>query len=124
IFHHLTTEHGLSSSAVNAILKDSYGFLWIAAESGLNRYDGYVFKIYKTKPGEPNAIPHNSNRELQEDGLGNIWMSSFANTYTVYDRDNDNFVTDIPEFLKGLGIQVDRNYKVYVDRKKDLWVLS
>src|SRR5690606_18818208 len=56
--------------------------------------------------------------------LGNIWMSSFANTYTVYDRDNDNFVTDIPEFLKGLGIQVDRNYKVYVDRKKDLWVLS
>ncbi len=124
IFHHLTTENGLSSSTVNAILKDSYGFLWIATESGLNRYDGYEFKIYKSKPDVPTAIPYNSNRELQEDGLGNIWIRSHTNAYTVYHRDRDNFITNVAEFLKGLGIEVDRNYKIYVDRKKDLWVLS
>lgn len=121
-FHHLTTEDGLSNSTVSAILKDSYGFLWVGTESGLNRYDGYGFKIYTTEPGESYAMVPNNIWELQEDGLGNIWINSF--NYTIYNRDKDNFIADVPGFLQDLGIQVDRNYKIYVDNKKDLWVLS
>ncbi|HEY6915389.1 MAG TPA: two-component regulator propeller domain-containing protein, partial [Paludibacter sp.] len=41
VFHHLTTNDGLSNNSVRHILKDSYGFLWIGTEFGLNRYDGY-----------------------------------------------------------------------------------
>lgn len=122
VFHHLTTEDGLSNSSANSILKDSYGFLWVGTGSGLSRYDGYEFKIYTTKPGRPGSLPTNNIWGLQEDGLGNIWMNS--SPYIVYNRDKDNFITDIPAFLKNLGILVGRNYKVYVDRKKDLWVLS
>ena len=122
IFHHLTTKDGLSNSDVGVILKDSQGFLWISTPSGLNRYDGYGFKIYTSKPGVPNTLVSNSIWGLQEDGLGNIWISSHS--YMVYNRDKDNFITDIPKFLESLGIHVDRQYKVYIDKKKDLWVLS
>lgn len=104
-------------------MKDSYGFLWIGTESGLNRYDGYGFKVYTEKPGGSNSLWANDILGLQEDGLGNIWISSVYG-YTTYNRDKDCFVTDIASLLQGLGIKVDRNYKVYVDKKQDLWVLS
>jgi ligand-binding sensor domain-containing protein len=123
LFHHLSTEEGLSNSNVRTILKDSYGFLWIGTESGLNRYDGYGFKVYTEKPGGSNTLWPNDIWGLQEDGLGNIWIRSVYG-YTVYNRDKDSFITDIPNLLQGLGIQVDRNYKVYADKKQDLWVLS
>src|SRR5665647_600760 len=75
IFHHLKTDNGLSNSNVRAFLKDSYGFLWIGTEFGLNRYDGYSFKVYTTRPGGPNSLLTNDIFGLQEDGLGNIWIN-------------------------------------------------
>lgn len=123
LFHHLSTEEGLSNSNVRTILKDSYGLLWIGTESGLNRYDGYGFKVYNENPDEDNTLLPNDILGLQEDGLGNIWINSVYG-YTAYNRKKDSFVTDIVQLLEGLGMQVDRNYKVYVDKKHDLWVLS
>jgi len=123
IFHHLKTDNGLSNSNVRAFLKDSYGFLWIGTEFGLNRYDGYSFKVYTTKPGGTNSLWTNDIFGLQEDGLGNIWIN-MGYGYTVYLREKDCFIQDISIFLKGLDINVDRTYKVYVDKKQNLWVLS
>ena len=39
------------------VIQDKYGFLWIATTDGLNRYDGYNFKIYKNDPGDKNSLP-------------------------------------------------------------------
>lgn len=122
IFHHLSTEDGLSNSNVTGILRDSYGFLWIGTESGLNRYDGYGYKVYTARPGVPNSMVSSNVQDLKEDGLGNIWIGSVVNM--VYNRDKDNFSTDIPAVLMGLGISVGDQYKVHVDKKKDLWVLT
>ena len=45
-FSHLTAEDGLSLSGVTQIFQDSKGFLWFGTYNGLNRYDGYNFKIF------------------------------------------------------------------------------
>ncbi|WP_192348540.1 hybrid sensor histidine kinase/response regulator transcription factor [Algoriphagus sp. Y33] len=121
-FQHLTTDEGLSNSNVSAVLKDSYGFLWIGMESGLSRYDGYGFKNYTAEPGAPNTSSFNNIWGLQEDGLGYIWISSFS--FMVYNRSKDNFITDVPGFLREMGILVDQNYQVYVDKKKHVWVMD
>lgn len=123
IFHHLTTENGLSNSNVKAILKDSYGFLWIGTELGLNRYDGYNFKVYTSNPGNPNSLLTNDILGLQEDGLGNIWIN-IGFSYSIYLRGKDCFIPDGTNYLAGLGIRVDRNFRVYIDKKQDLWVIS
>lgn len=123
VFHHLQTDDGLSNSHVDAILKDSYGFLWIGTESGLDRYDGYGFKVYTNHPNTPNSLLTNDIIGLSEDGLGNIWIDvGFG--YMVYNRDKDCFITDIPKFLQKLSILVGSSYKIYVDKNHDLWVLS
>ncbi|MDM8160001.1 two-component regulator propeller domain-containing protein [Labilibaculum sp. K2S] len=123
IFHHLNTNDGLSNSNVMSILKDSYGFLWVGTGYGLNRYDGYGFKVYLKNKDISNSLSDNEILDLQEDGLGNIWIKTKFN-YMVYDRKKDCFINDIGDFLKNFGIEVDRNYLVHVDKNEDLWVLS
>jgi len=123
IFHHLETSSGLSNNSVKTVLRDSYGFLWIGTESGLNRYDGYGFKVYTTHSGAPNALISNDIIGLQEDGLRNIWVY-LGYTYMVYERENDCFLSDTKQLLLGLGIQSDPSFKVFVDKKRDLWVLN
>jgi Predicted periplasmic ligand-binding sensor domain len=123
LFHHLQTSDGLSNSHINAILKDSYGFLWIGTESGLNRYDGYGFKVYSMRPNVPNTLLTNDIVGLSEDGLGNIWID-LGFCYMVYNRDKDCFISNIPNFLRRLSIVVDHNYKIYIDKNRDIWVLT
>jgi signal transduction histidine kinase/ligand-binding sensor domain-containing protein/DNA-binding response OmpR family regulator len=122
-FHHLKTDNGLSNSYVKSILKDSYGFLWIGTESGLNRYDGYEFKVYNTQPNNKSQIAYDDIYGLQEDGLGNIWIEG-RETYMVYNRAKDCFINNPAQLLKQLGITIAKGYRVYIDKSKDLWILN
>lgn len=122
VFHHLETSEGLSNNYVKAFLRDSYGFLWIGTESGLNRYDGYGFKVYKMHSGVSNAQFSNDIIGLQEDGLGNIWID-LGYSYMIYERDKDSF-SDSKRLLISLGIESEFNAKVFVDKNRNLWVLN
>jgi signal transduction histidine kinase/ligand-binding sensor domain-containing protein/DNA-binding response OmpR family regulator len=122
VFHHLETNEGLSNNNVKAFLRDSYGFLWIGTESGLNRYDGYGFKVYKMHSGISDALYSNDIFGLQEDALGNIWVD-LGYSYMVYKRDKDSF-SDPKQLLLNLGIEAEFNAKVFVDKNRNLWVLN
>lgn len=123
VFRHLKVENGLSNNNVKTILKDCEGFLWIGTANGLNRYDGYSFKVYQPKEKDIHSLLSNDIWNLQEDGLGNLWIGSEAR-YCIYDRDKDNFITDIPSYLLKIGIQINGTYKVHVDKRHNLWVLQ
>ncbi len=77
-FEHLTIENGLSQNAGLAIFQDSKGYLWIGTQDGLNRYDGYNFKIYKHDPDNPNSISHNSIFAIDEDKDGYLWIGTWG----------------------------------------------
>ena len=61
-FNHLTTEDGLSNNNVYDIIQDKLGFIWFATDDGLNRFDGYDFKIYRNDPA--GKAVHRSDRRL------------------------------------------------------------
>lgn len=46
-FRHLGLNEGLSHTTVPSITQDSLGYMWFATYDGLNRYDGYTFKVYR-----------------------------------------------------------------------------
>ncbi|OZI08098.1 hypothetical protein BWI93_11150 [Siphonobacter sp. BAB-5385] len=46
-FKSYSNKDGLSSSTIYSLCKDHFGFLWLATEDGLNRFDGTNFKIYR-----------------------------------------------------------------------------
>ncbi|WP_440135392.1 two-component regulator propeller domain-containing protein, partial [Chitinophaga sancti] len=47
----LGIENGLSNNAVMNVYQDYKGFMWICTYDGLNRFDGYKFRIFRNKIG-------------------------------------------------------------------------
>ncbi len=82
-FRHFKVENGLSYNSVMAILQDSRGFMWFATKDGLNRYDGYKFKIYRNIEGNPESIGSNSIYKLVEDATGNILVGTYNGLYRL-----------------------------------------
>ena len=55
-FRNTDIRQGLSHQLVNALAKDSLGFVWIGTAEGLNRYDGTRFQTFRHEPGNPGAL--------------------------------------------------------------------
>lgn len=73
---HLSLEEGLSQSNVRCILQDKTGFLWIGTQDGLNRYDGYSFRVFKNIPNDSNSLSDNMITCLLEDKKGFLWIGT------------------------------------------------
>lgn len=91
-FDALTTNDGLSQGMVNAVLQDSYGFMWFASNDGLNRYDGAKFTVYKNDPNDANTIAENFIRFLFEDSKGRLWIATAGNGLDLFDRTTETFI--------------------------------
>ncbi|MDZ4721804.1 MAG: two-component regulator propeller domain-containing protein [Roseiflexaceae bacterium] len=75
-FKHLTTESGLPSNHVEAIMRDTQGFMWFGTWEGLVRYDGYHYEIFRSLPGNPNSLSNDLVTALYEDRQGIIWIGT------------------------------------------------
>ncbi|WP_333865134.1 two-component regulator propeller domain-containing protein, partial [Chitinophaga sp.] len=53
---YLGIEHGLSNNEVNCIYQSRNGYFWVGTFDGLNRYDGYGFRVYRQRIGDPGSL--------------------------------------------------------------------
>ena len=74
-FNNLNIEQGISQSTAEAIFQDSKGYIWIGTSDGLNRYNGYEYKIYNYEEGK-NSISNNGITDITEDENGYIWVGT------------------------------------------------
>ncbi len=75
-FDHLGIREGLSQSYVNCVVQDKQGFMWFGTQDGLNKYDGYHFKVFKNNPKEVNSISSNFIHSIVVDDKGNLWIAT------------------------------------------------
>jgi signal transduction histidine kinase/class 3 adenylate cyclase/ligand-binding sensor domain-containing protein/ActR/RegA family two-component response regulator len=93
LFQHLDENAGLSSNIINNISQDSQGFMWFGTENGLNRFDGYKMKIYKSNPDDLASITHVQIHALMNDRFGNLWIGfQTPGIFNRYDAELDRFV--------------------------------
>lgn len=118
-FIRLEVADGLSNNSVNAIYKDSEGFIWISTAFGLNRYDGYNFRVYKNVDNDSTSIPNSSVGRVIESGAGLLWVKT-DNGYVMFDKRKDCFVRDITPFMAKMGSRGVPTL-IYADRKGDTW---
>lgn len=71
-YDQLDIKSGLPSSVVYDIFQDSKGFIWIATDEGLLKYNGYDFKSYS----HPD-LHSKAGSNIKEDDLGRIWYQTF-----------------------------------------------
>ncbi len=86
----LDISNGLSNNSVLTIYQDSDGFMWFGTYDGLNRYDGYNFKIYRNKINDKNSLSFNAIYNIEEDKQKNIWVGG-ANGACVFNRKKSVF---------------------------------
>jgi len=60
VFSHADVNHGLSDNWVKCIYRDSRGFLWFGTSSGLNRFDGYNFEVFRHRASDSTSIADNA----------------------------------------------------------------
>lgn len=90
-FEQISIEEGLSQSVVNAILQDQKGFLWVGTDDGLNRYDGYDFKVYKPDANTPSSLSDRAVTTLVEDEQGYLWIGTRTGGLNRYDPHTNQF---------------------------------
>jgi signal transduction histidine kinase/ligand-binding sensor domain-containing protein/CheY-like chemotaxis protein len=119
---HISLEQGLSQSSVYCILQDSKGFLWFATEEGLNRYDGYNFKVYKRNPGNPNSLKNSWIWTILEHPAGVLWLGTNGGGLHKFDLEKETFIDyqTIPGSPRGLSNNIV--YSISIDPKGMLWL--
>jgi ligand-binding sensor domain-containing protein/anti-sigma regulatory factor (Ser/Thr protein kinase) len=82
-----TTRDGLPSNSVYRTILDNRGFLWIATENGIARFDGKNFRNYTTVHG----LPANEITDIFADSSNTIWITPFGKTMSYYNARKDRF---------------------------------
>ncbi|MCD8193410.1 MAG: ATP-binding protein [Tannerellaceae bacterium] len=113
-FSRLDVNNGLSNNEVNAILKNRDGFIWIATSSGLNRFDGYDFRIFRNTGADINSAEANI-KKICETADGNLWLYYHNNTIDIYNPRKDCFIA-VADRMQQLGLD-DTVLRVFSDRQ-------
>ncbi|TPG40951.1 two-component regulator propeller domain-containing protein [Flavobacterium pectinovorum] len=86
----LDISDGLSNNSVTTIFQDSDGYLWFGTYDGLNRYDGYNFKVYRNRINDKNSLLFNTIYNIEGDSGNNIWIGG-SNGICIYNKKNATF---------------------------------
>ena len=86
----LDISDGLSNNSITAIYQDSDGYMWFGTYDGLNRYDGYDFKVYRNRIGYKTSLSFNTIYCIEGDSRKNIWVGG-VNGACVFDRKKSVF---------------------------------
>lgn len=121
-FQHIGTGDGLSHSNVISILRDSRGFMWFGTRDGLNRYDGYSFKVYRNDPQDPHSISGNTILSMKEDANGYIWIATWGGGLNRFDRWSETFerFTHVPADPASIGSNLLNT--LLFDQAGKLWI--
>ncbi len=123
-FDHLGTADGLSELNPNCILQDKQGFIWIATNDGLNRYDGYKFKIFRNDIKDTTSIGNNYIQDIKEDSDGNIWIATVGGGLNKFDRKTNRFSHYLHNEKNSKSISSNFVSKIVIERSGKIWAAT
>ena len=91
IFNQFTDADGLSQSTIFSMIQDEQGYLWLGTIDGLNRYDGYEFRVYTNDPNDIASISDNFISAIFEDSDGYIWVGTVNGYFNRFNRKSEIF---------------------------------
>ena len=119
----LTVEEGLSHNEVTSIVQDNDGFIWIGTRGGLNRYDGYEFKVFNQVPGDSNSLVNPSIESLFVDSKGNIWIGTKSGGVSKFNPVSGTFKNFVSNYKKSNNIlPANRVLSFFEDKKGRIWM--
>ncbi|RZL27875.1 MAG: diguanylate cyclase, partial [Pedobacter sp.] len=119
---HYTTKNGLPSNNCYYILQDKKGFIWIATDAGVSRFDGTAFETFTVDDG----LPDNQILQVREDSRGRIWflalngqLSYFYNG-KIYNHDNEKLLKKLNFNAVIVSFFEDQSGKIWFGTNKNI----
>ncbi len=109
------TESGLPQNTVHAIVQTHDGYLWLATEGGLVRFDGLKFSVFDSQ--NTRALHSNNIRALCEDSRHALWVGT-ADGLSVFETGGASL------FTREQGLPSNSIWSVYEDGAGQLWVVT
>lgn len=118
---HYTAEDGLPSNTVYNVYRDSRGFLWIATDKGIARYNGIRFETFTTSDG----LPDNEVFFFKEDHEGRIWLATYNGELCFYKDSRFHTAVNTPflklplknTFINKITLEPDSSVTIMFDNK-------
>lgn len=85
-----TVADGLSQNSALALARDDDGFLWIGTEDGLNRFDGYEFRVHRPSDRDPSMTAAAYIRDILPAGR-HLFLATNGGGLAVFDRVEERF---------------------------------
>jgi signal transduction histidine kinase/ligand-binding sensor domain-containing protein/DNA-binding response OmpR family regulator len=120
-FINLNADLGLSHNQVNCIIKDKNGFLWFGTVSGLNRFDGYSFKVFRNQPADSTSIHSNEVFRLYIAPNGKMLVQAGTNL-GYFDPEKEIFYPDAQAIFDQYKIP-SGNLNDVVEHQEKYWFL-
>ncbi|MFC4097316.1 hybrid sensor histidine kinase/response regulator [Euzebyella saccharophila] len=107
-FDHYQVEDGLSHNTVTSSVQDGKGFLWFGTKNGLNRFDGYTFRLFQREEGHTKTLQSNYILSLQEHA-GKLWVGTDNGLYIYNDQDESFSLIETTKESQIWDIEGDNN---------------
>ncbi len=115
-FGHLGVEQGLSHTTVWDVLQDRSGFLWIATESSLQRYDGYELVDFRHDPQDLRSLSNSEVMKIHEDRSGVLYFATRGSGINRYDPATGLF--------ERFRLEGDRSLEVSDEPSPMVWAMN
>lgn len=122
-FENISIEDGLSNGSVYDIFKDKKGFIWFCTDNGINRYDGYQFKIFGTIKGDSSSLSYHKTRRIVEDNYGHLWVATHEGL-NAFDYQKEVFTQFLNDPQDHNSISDSHIIDLVYDHKGNLWILT
>ena len=123
-FDHISSEQGLPSDAVSAILEDSRGFMWFGTQQGLCRYDGYTMVVYKRNELDSTSISDSFvmyGAILEDQSRKTIWIGGRYGL-SAYNISTGRFIRFTADSVNPSSLSDNHITSICQDRTGRLWI--
>ncbi len=120
IFSQIDIFSGLSNNQVNAIFKDDKGFMWFGTMAGLNRWDGYKFRIFKHELRDSTSINDDFITKIVQGPGNKMWVNTRSG-WNIYDPNTEKFDVNPEKYLSSIGLPDASFTDIVKDNNHNFW---
>ncbi|NJN43087.1 MAG: hypothetical protein HC811_13540 [Flammeovirgaceae bacterium] len=121
-FEELSIKDGMAQASGNTIMQDKQGYIWIATQGGLHRYDGYEFKVFTSVPFDTTSLSDSWAWAMAEADNGDIWVTTEGGGLNRMDPVTGKAVHYRHDPNDSTSISSDRSFHPLEASNGDLWV--
>ncbi|MCL4551003.1 MAG: histidine kinase [Bacteroidetes bacterium] len=122
VFERIGKEQGLIPGNVNDVYQDSVGFIWMATENGLCKFDGYNFTYYRNHLNDETSLSYNHVFNLMGDHNGIIWVGTLGGGLNKFDSKTGKFKRFVFDPSNPKSLSNNNVFKIYKDSEDRIWV--